>query len=403
MSTALPMRSCHCRSRASTAPRSHHRGPVRQGGRRRADGLGSCDVPQCGYCQSGQIMAAAALLSENPKPTDADIDARAWRATSAGARPISASAPRSTHAARPAGGLSHAARSRMLDLTAAAGPEPPPLSDRRGVAGAGADRRLRPARLGAARQPGAPPTPGRPARSTPIVRIAPDNTVTVLSAFRDGPGRLHRHRHAGRPRSSTPTGPDAGRGRPGNPKLYGNLAWGGRPGDRRLDAPWPARSCAIGRPAPSHGRCWSPPPPRNGACRRARSWSTRACMTPCRAGKQRDASASSATGLAAHAARHRPAAQGPGEFRLIGKADSCGSTTWPRPRARRCSRIDVRLPGMLTAVVAHPPHFGAKVEEHRRAAAAKAVKGVVDVVADPARRRGRRPDACGRRSRAARR
>jgi isoquinoline 1-oxidoreductase subunit alpha len=33
------------------------------------------DVPQCGYCQSGQIMAAAALLAKTPKPTDADIDA----------------------------------------------------------------------------------------------------------------------------------------------------------------------------------------------------------------------------------------------------------------------------------------------------------------------------------------
>ena len=33
------------------------------------------DVPQCGYCQSGQIMSAAALLAKNPKPTDADIDA----------------------------------------------------------------------------------------------------------------------------------------------------------------------------------------------------------------------------------------------------------------------------------------------------------------------------------------
>ncbi len=32
------------------------------------------DVPQCGYCQSGQLMAAAVLLRENPRPTNADID-----------------------------------------------------------------------------------------------------------------------------------------------------------------------------------------------------------------------------------------------------------------------------------------------------------------------------------------
>ena len=33
------------------------------------------DVPQCGYCQSGQLMSAAVLLRENPNPTDKDIDA----------------------------------------------------------------------------------------------------------------------------------------------------------------------------------------------------------------------------------------------------------------------------------------------------------------------------------------
>ena len=33
------------------------------------------DVPQCGYCQSGQVMAAAALLGKTPKPSDAEIDA----------------------------------------------------------------------------------------------------------------------------------------------------------------------------------------------------------------------------------------------------------------------------------------------------------------------------------------
>jgi isoquinoline 1-oxidoreductase subunit alpha len=32
------------------------------------------DVPQCGYCQAGQLMSAAALLAANPRPTDADID-----------------------------------------------------------------------------------------------------------------------------------------------------------------------------------------------------------------------------------------------------------------------------------------------------------------------------------------
>jgi isoquinoline 1-oxidoreductase alpha subunit len=32
------------------------------------------DVPQCGYCQSGQVMSAVALLAKNPKPSDADID-----------------------------------------------------------------------------------------------------------------------------------------------------------------------------------------------------------------------------------------------------------------------------------------------------------------------------------------
>jgi len=33
-----------------------------------------CDVPQCGYCQAGQLMTAAALLRDNPRPTDAEID-----------------------------------------------------------------------------------------------------------------------------------------------------------------------------------------------------------------------------------------------------------------------------------------------------------------------------------------
>ncbi|PIC00876.1 (2Fe-2S)-binding protein [Caulobacter sp. X] len=39
------------------------------------DAWKTIDVPQCGYCQAGQIMSASALLAAKPKPTDADIDA----------------------------------------------------------------------------------------------------------------------------------------------------------------------------------------------------------------------------------------------------------------------------------------------------------------------------------------
>ena len=43
-------------------------------GRKIQDAWIALEVPQCGYCQSGQIMSAAALLTETPKPTDDDID-----------------------------------------------------------------------------------------------------------------------------------------------------------------------------------------------------------------------------------------------------------------------------------------------------------------------------------------
>ena len=48
------------------APNASH--PVQQA-------WAALDVPQCGFCQTGMIMAAAALLKEKPRPTDADIDA----------------------------------------------------------------------------------------------------------------------------------------------------------------------------------------------------------------------------------------------------------------------------------------------------------------------------------------
>jgi isoquinoline 1-oxidoreductase alpha subunit len=44
-------------------------------GRKVQEAWTSVDVPQCGYCQAGQIMSATALLEKTPSPTDADIDA----------------------------------------------------------------------------------------------------------------------------------------------------------------------------------------------------------------------------------------------------------------------------------------------------------------------------------------
>ena len=43
-------------------------------GKKIQDAWIALDVPQCGYCQSGQIMSASALIAANPKPSDADID-----------------------------------------------------------------------------------------------------------------------------------------------------------------------------------------------------------------------------------------------------------------------------------------------------------------------------------------
>ena len=44
-------------------------------GKKIQDAWIALDVPQCGYCQSGQVMSAAALLAGNPNPGDSDIDA----------------------------------------------------------------------------------------------------------------------------------------------------------------------------------------------------------------------------------------------------------------------------------------------------------------------------------------
>ncbi len=74
--TATPSRSCQYASVAAVpAKRSRRSKDSRPTARIRCSARGmEIDVPQCGYCQAGQIMSAAALLAKTPKPTDDDID-----------------------------------------------------------------------------------------------------------------------------------------------------------------------------------------------------------------------------------------------------------------------------------------------------------------------------------------
>ena len=70
-------RSCQVAVKDVGGGQGHdHRGAVARQQPSRAEGVAALDVPQCGYCQSGMIMAVAALLKEKPKPTNKDIDER---------------------------------------------------------------------------------------------------------------------------------------------------------------------------------------------------------------------------------------------------------------------------------------------------------------------------------------
>ena len=70
-----PVRSCSMPVSAAAGKRiTTIEGLSRDGSHPVQKAWAELDVPQCGYCQSGQIMAAAALLGKKPQPTDKDID-----------------------------------------------------------------------------------------------------------------------------------------------------------------------------------------------------------------------------------------------------------------------------------------------------------------------------------------
>lgn len=72
----LPMRSCVRRASSAVGKKIVTIEGLSQGGLHRVQRAWiEHQVPQCGYCHTGMVMSAAALLAKNPKPTDADIDA----------------------------------------------------------------------------------------------------------------------------------------------------------------------------------------------------------------------------------------------------------------------------------------------------------------------------------------
>ena len=69
------VRSCQTPVSAAKAPITTIEGLSADGSHPLQQAWMEIDVPQCGYCQAGQIMSAAALLAKTPKPSDRDIDA----------------------------------------------------------------------------------------------------------------------------------------------------------------------------------------------------------------------------------------------------------------------------------------------------------------------------------------
>jgi len=69
-----PVRSCQTRVSAVKGPITTIEGLSAEGTHPVQLAWREIDVPQCGYCQAGQIMSAVALLAQKPKPTDEDID-----------------------------------------------------------------------------------------------------------------------------------------------------------------------------------------------------------------------------------------------------------------------------------------------------------------------------------------
>jgi isoquinoline 1-oxidoreductase beta subunit len=210
------------------------------------------------------------------------------------------------------------------------------------------------------------------------VAITPDNQVTILSAHMDmGQGCYHGIATLVAEELEADWSQLVVEGGAGNPKLYGNLIAGGAfqltggssamfsSFDRYRKAGAIARVMLV-----------------NAA---AKQWNVPAAEIKAEKGVLSHASGKQATfGEMADAAAQEAvpaevALKSPSDWKLIGSEDFRRLDSNLKATGKQNFTIDVKLPGMLTAMVAHPPLFGATVKSFD-ATAAKAVKGVVDVV-----------------------
>jgi isoquinoline 1-oxidoreductase beta subunit len=244
-----------------------------------------------------------------------------------------------------------------------------------------------PEALHAAGPQGTPDTAVQPFEA--YLRIAPDNTVTVLSAhFEMGQGPYTGIATLVAEELDADWGQMRAEGAWGNPKLYGNLAWGGNVqgtgGSTAMASSYmryrKAGALARSMLVAAASKEWNVPADEIKVERGVLSHASgkRATM-----GELADAAARiGEETLAAMQPASDVPLKDPGTFTLIGNPDLPRLDSVAKTTGAPVFTIDVRLPGMLTAVVAHPPRFGGKAKGFD-ATEARKVKGVVDVVETP--------------------
>jgi isoquinoline 1-oxidoreductase beta subunit len=300
------------------------------------------DVPQCGYCQPGQIMDAVALLEKNPNPTDADIDGAV------------------------SGNLCRCGTYQRIRRAIHVAAEM--MAEGKGI---GSGRILE----GAATEDAAT-QPGPFFAMNPYIRIGADSRVVIIvnksemgqGVYTSLPMLVAEELEVDWSKigvEAAPVGPE-----------YYHAQWGviqGTGGSSSVSSEWDRlrRAGAAARTmlVQAAAEIWNVDP------RSCRADQSSVAHEPTRRRL-------SYGELAEKASQTKPpedvTLKQPGEFKVIGKAINRLDTS-EKTSGEAIFGIDVKVPEMLTAVIARPPVFGGKVKSFN-AEKAKAVRGVREVV-----------------------